>query len=218
MQQPWKILVNELYSPTNYHRITTTKIYNDTVYISFMWYCTSALIMDGIIMGAESGNCPTFSQECRLHVPINLGFVVQSDGKFTWSLIGQGGCCTRLPVISILTPESWVIIYLFKHITETGIWLWNICLQLQWRHNERDGVSNHQLHDFYSTVYSDADQRKHQSAASLAFVRGIHRWPVTRKNVSIWWRHHAVLWISPTISTGEISLRKPWHLLHYVCN
>ena len=41
----------------------------------------------------------------------------------------------------------------------------------------------------YSTVYSDADQRKHQSSASLAFVWGIHRgpvnsphkWPVTRK-------------------------------------
>ena len=41
----------------------------------------------------------------------------------------------------------------------------------------------------YSSVYSDADQRKHQSSASLAFVRGIHRgpvnsphkWPVTRK-------------------------------------
>ena len=41
----------------------------------------------------------------------------------------------------------------------------------------------------YSTVYSDADQRKHQSSASLAFFRGIHRglvnsphkWPVTRK-------------------------------------
>ena len=40
-----------------------------------------------------------------------------------------------------------------------------------------------------STVYSDADQRKHQSATSLAFVQGIHRgpvnsphkWPVTRK-------------------------------------
>ena len=28
-----------------------------------------------------------------------------------------------------------------------------------------------------STVGSDADQRKHQSSASLAFVRGIHRWP-----------------------------------------
>ena len=41
----------------------------------------------------------------------------------------------------------------------------------------------------FSTVYSDADQRKHQSSASLAFVRGIHRrpvnspqkWPVTLK-------------------------------------
>ena len=40
-----------------------------------------------------------------------------------------------------------------------------------------------------STVYSDADQRKYQSSASLAFVQGIHRgpvnsppkWPVTRK-------------------------------------
>ena len=30
----------------------------------------------------------------------------------------------------------------------------------------------------YSIVYSDADQRKHQSSASLAFVRGIHWWPV----------------------------------------
>ena len=30
----------------------------------------------------------------------------------------------------------------------------------------------------YSTVYSDADQRKHQRSASLAFVRGIYRWPV----------------------------------------
>ena len=29
----------------------------------------------------------------------------------------------------------------------------------------------------YSTVYSNADQRKHQSCASLAFVRGIHRGP-----------------------------------------
>ena len=30
----------------------------------------------------------------------------------------------------------------------------------------------------YSTVYSNADQSKHQTSASLAFVRGMHRWPV----------------------------------------
>ena len=41
----------------------------------------------------------------------------------------------------------------------------------------------------YSTIYSGADQRKHQSSASLVFARGIqqwpvnspHKWPVTRK-------------------------------------
>ena len=30
----------------------------------------------------------------------------------------------------------------------------------------------------YSTVHSGANQRKHQSSASLAFVWGIHRWPL----------------------------------------
>ena len=30
----------------------------------------------------------------------------------------------------------------------------------------------------YSIVYPGGDQRKHQSSASLDFVRGIHRWPV----------------------------------------
>ena len=30
----------------------------------------------------------------------------------------------------------------------------------------------------YLSACSGADQRKHQSSASLAFVRGIHRWPV----------------------------------------
>ena len=46
----------------------------------------------------------------------------------------------------------------------------------------------------YLTVYSGADQRKHQSSASLAFVWETHWWPAqsasNAKNVSIWWRHH----------------------------
>ena len=41
----------------------------------------------------------------------------------------------------------------------------------------------------FSAIYLDTDKKKHQSSASLAFVRGIHRgpvnspynWPVTRK-------------------------------------
>ena len=37
-----------------------------------------------------------------------------------------------------------------------------IAAALGWRHN----------------IYSGADQRKHQSSASLVFVRGIYRWPM----------------------------------------
>ena len=59
----------------------------------------------------------------------------------------------------------------------------------------------------YSTVYSDADQRKHQSSASLAFVLEIHqgpvnsphKWPVTQKmfpfdDVIMTWETHVILY------------------------
>ena len=57
------------------------------------------------------------------------------------------------------------------------------------------GTKASQINSFtivYSSAYSGIDQRKHQTSASLAFVRGIHRWPVnsphkgpvTRKAIS----------------------------------
>ena len=67
----------------------------------------------------------------------------------------------------------------------------------------------------YSTVYSDVDQRKHQSSASLAFVRGIHRgpvnsphkWPVTRKmfpfDDAIMSVTLGIVWTEPTKSIGK---------------
>ena len=75
----------------------------------------------------------------------------------------------------------------------------------------------------YSTVYSDADQREHQSSASLAFVWGIHRgpvnsphkWPVTRKmfpfdNVIMEWVLHgedvAAYFINERITTGKTNI------------
>ena len=62
-------------------------------------------------------------------------------------------------------------------------------LSLQWRHNERDGVSNHRRLHCLLNVSSVADQRKHQSSESLVFVQGIrrssvnspHKRPVTQK-------------------------------------
>ena len=47
------------------------------------------------------------------------------------------------------------------------------------------GVMASQITSFlivYSTIYSGADQRKHQSSTSLAIVRGIHRWPVNSQH------------------------------------
>ena len=56
----------------------------------------------------------------------------------------------------------------------------------------------------YSIVYSDADQREHQSSASLAFVRRIHRgqvnsphkWPVMRIMFPF---DDVIMWIKPDV-------------------
>ena len=53
----------------------------------------------------------------------------------------------------------------------------------------------------YSTVYSDADQRKHQSSASLALRAGnspgTGEFPTQMasnvENDFIWWRHHEIV-------------------------
>ena len=51
---------------------------------------------------------------------------------------------------------------------------------------------NSSLSNVYSSVYSSANQRKHQSSASLAFVSGEFsaQMAINAENVSIWWRHH----------------------------
>ena len=59
----------------------------------------------------------------------------------------------------------------------------------------------------YSTVYSNADQRKHQSSASLTFVWEIyrepvnspHKWPVTRKMVDFLIGHYTYRIFPPAI-------------------
>ena len=66
----------------------------------------------------------------------------------------------------------------------------------------------------YSIIYSSADQRKHQSSASLAFVREIHRgpvnsphkWPVTRKMVP---SDDLIMWIRIIRFDGL----ETWHCL-----
>ena len=53
-----------------------------------------------------------------------------------------------------------------------------LCDALQWRHNGCDGVSNHQPHECLFNRLFGCSTKKTSNSASLAFVRGIHRWPV----------------------------------------
>ena len=47
----------------------------------------------------------------------------------------------------------------------------------------------------YSPVYSGADQREHESSASLAFTGEFPAQMASNaENVSIWWRHHVDMW------------------------
>ena len=75
------------------------------------------------------------------------------------------------------------------------------------------------------TVYLDTDQRKHQSSASLAFVRGIHRrpvnsphkWPVTQRmfpfdEVIMFIKMLVILWISHSYLT-DVTTAQLWWLL-----
>ena len=60
-------------------------------------------------------------------------------------------------------------------------------------------------------VRSGPDQRKHQSSASLAFVRGAQK-TSNAENVSIWWRHHADLVCVVSVSLFVKAIR---HWLWY---
>ena len=72
------------------------------------------------------------------------------------------------------------------------------------------------LTSVYSIVYSGADQRKYQSSASTAFVRGInrspmnspHKRPVTRKMFPF---YDAIMWRSWILIAHSIN--RYWHLI-----
>ena len=81
-----------------------------------------------------------------------------------------------------------------------------IYLPLQWRHNARNGVSNHQPHDcLRNRLFRCRSRKTSKLRVTGLCVRGIHRWPVNSptvefpaqmasnaENDSIWWRHHAI--------------------------
>ena len=101
-----------------------------------------------------------------------------------------------------LAPNKWQgILYAALEVDELMAWLYNQTGYLQaWyrpssTENHNDvimGAMESQITSLtivYSIIDSRADQRKHQSPASLVFVRGIHRWPVNSPHKwSVTWK------------------------------
>ena len=116
---------------------------------------------------------------CR--IPSSCHRQYSGTSCFTTST-GNSGCCPNQE--AILTPNGYSCCDMWLPIS----FMMPSCNRtpLRWRHNGHDSISiySHITSPtiVYSTVYSNADQRKHQSSASLAFVRGIHphKWPQSR--------------------------------------
>ena len=107
---------------------------------------------------------------------------------------------------------------------------------IQWRHNERDGVSNHQPHDYFLKRLFRRRSKKALKLRVTGLCEGNS--PVTgefsaqrasnKENVSIWWRHHeesphtnsrpkpnhnCVCWLSSIHHAGPVAgttINKSW--------
>ena len=96
--------------------------------------------------------------------------------------------CMALQTISVMT--FWYLNYMtwhmelktHRHFEQLAAWTkWLIFFKWYHYYDVIMGAIVSQITSLtivYSLVYSGADQRKHQSSASLAFMSGIHRGPV----------------------------------------
>ena len=108
-----------------------------------------------------------------------------SLGHFLWTEMSQ-------PAFNLHLLKIWnVITHYYPNVdgglayqTMTGSW----SMDAKWHIHYNDVIMSTMasritsLTTVYSTVYSGADQRQHQSSVSLAFVWGIHRGPVNSQH------------------------------------
>ena len=102
-------------------------------------------------------------------------------------------------LISISGTYRWAI---DKWIPETWpqnrVPRWKFHQQLRWRHNELDGVSDHQPHDCLLNLLFRRKSKKTSKLRVTGLCAGNSPWtgefPAQKasnaENVSIWWRHH----------------------------
>ena len=110
-----------------------------------------------------------------------------------WVVIQGGRVVTRCPIIIRSKRDQGL-----------GIWLaWRtLQMTLPWRHNEGEGVSNHQPHDCLLNRLFRQRRKKTPKFCVTGLCAGnspaTGEFPTQRasnaENVSIWWRHHEFSW------------------------
>ena len=136
-------------------------------------------------------NCHYLGMDVFFSIYIWYVFCCESQGIVSCMTLK---CAEALNMPNVSSLHGFCIFRISSYYIMLHVWI-NMVISLQWRHHQRDDVLIVCL-----TFCWGADHRKYQSTASLAFMRGIHRWPVdsphkgpvTQKNVSIWKRHHDV--------------------------
>ena len=140
-----------------------------------------------------------------LHGLVAVYFIIYSISN----VISGVDCRTQLrfnlPIYSIVTgkkelnPEIISNLFMDEYAERYPVRQMIIRNTLQWRHNERDGVSNHQPHHcllsrlFKAQIQESIKAPRHWPLCGDSPVTG--EFPAQRtsnvENVSIWWRHHA---------------------------
>ena len=127
--------------------------------------------------------------------------------------ITRMGYCSLPTAMGILKP-IFVLLRILRYLAFTSIskqkprcivcmvasgWYWGLMMPLLWRHNDPDGVSNHQPHDCLLNRLFGHRSKKTSKLRVTGLCAGnspeTGEFPAqmasNAENVSIWWRHHA---------------------------
>ena len=125
----------------------------------------------------------------------------QSCMRWTLCRVRLGYCCYRFEESALFLLHAWKLqsIVLMKYLLQ--IICEHITFLLQWRHNERGGVSNHQRLDYLLNRLFRRRSKKTSKLRGTALCEGnspaTGEFPAQRasnaENVSIWWRHHVII-------------------------
>ena len=120
-------------------------------------------------------------------------FILRADNSQRW-LVTNGASHSGGPVVSQLIP--------YRHSKKTLklLTIRFLCSALRWRHNGRDGVSNHQPHDCLLNRLFGHRSKKTSKPRVTGLCAGNSpgtgevpaQMSSNAETVSIWWRHHGI--------------------------